>query len=179
MINHNRTTVPLSGSMQTRLQWDPQQMIAFDVQPWHAGTLTARLDGERIPYDLRGNTLITYKAAEALISEVVPQRGLSRWDLLSRQQGNRRTVTDAIGFILSLSAVVAILTQSGPWSARLGLGDMGRAVLILVVGLVVTLFVSEMIIGARDPRRWMFVSGMMGLFIAGAMWFIGKSMGVF
>lgn len=168
-----------AGSMATTLQWDASEMIAFDVTAATWWPLRQRLEEERIPYELRGQTLITYKAAQPLIDAALPPRGLTPFDLLRRQQGHRSKASDTIGFVLALAIVIAIVTQSGPVLAALGIAShAARAGLILAAGLAATLLISELVIGPRDPRRGQFVAGMSGLFVAAAWFFACKAWGI-
>jgi len=161
-------------------------LIEIPLSPWLAWQAARELQRAGIPYEqLPDGTIRTLEAGQPILDMIMAQHGQQRagglagLDLLRRSQQNRRRAADAVGFALSLAAVGWILTQSGGWSDRLGLGGVGRGAVILIAGLVLTLFVSEIVIGARDPRRRLFVVGMMGLFAVGAMWFIGRGMGVF
>lgn len=169
---------------------DGPVILAVQVQPQRVGWLVRELEAAGLPYEVKraggAYQVYTSEAARPLAQKVVnytPQRNWGRggFDLLCRQPQNRRRSTDAMGFVLALMVVGIVITQAGaflPLVAGLGLtGNMGRAVLVLVVGLSVTLGISELVIGP-DPRRWLFILGMMGLFAAAATWFIGKGMGV-
>ena len=166
-------------------------ILAVQVQPQRLGWLLRELEAAGLPYEVqRAGTayhVYTSEAARPVAEKVVNYTPQQQWarrgglDLLSRQPQNRSRGMDAAGFVLALLVVAVIVTQAGaflPLVAGLGLaGDMGRGVLVLVSGLAVTLGISELVIGP-DPRRWLFVLGMMGLFGTAAVWFIAKGMGV-
>jgi hypothetical protein len=165
--------------------------ITVPVPPWRLRWLMSQLDAAGIPFDLdAAGNLTTMEAGQPIIDQVLgyqsqrPQFGAERggFDLLSRRPGNRSTATDALGFVLALGVVYAVVTQSArmaAWAGGLGLNpDTTRAAAIIVAGLVVTLLISERVIGPRDRRRWLFVAGMMGLFVAAAWWFACKAWGI-
>ncbi len=166
-------------------------ILAVTVQPQRLGWLLRELNAAGLPYEVQraggAYQVYTAEAARPVAEKVVnytpqprtPRRG--GLDLLCRQPQNRRRSSDAMGFVLALLVVGIVITQAGaflPLVAGLGLaGDMGRGVLVLVSGLAVTLGISELVIGP-DPRRWLFILGMMGLFGTAAVWFIAKGMGI-
>lgn len=183
MSQYKTTNYGNASSMATTLRWDPSEMMAIQVQPRLQGQMSALLDQHSIPYQWRGDVIVTYQSAGPLIDQVVgPQPGLASLDLLRRQVGHRSRVTDTIGFVLALTAVAVVVTQSsrvGSAAGAIGIDpDTAHGVTILVAGAVGTWLISTMIIGPRDPRRWLFVLGMIGLFVAAAAWYVAHGMGV-
>lgn len=168
---------------------DGPEALTVIVSGRRLGWLVRELNALGLPYEVQrsggGYQVYTSEAARPVAEKVVnytPQpvrRG--GLDLLCRQPQNRRRSTDAMGFALALMVVGIVVTQAGsflPLVAGLGLGgDMGRGALVLVIGLAVTLGISELVIGP-DPRRWLFILGMMGLFGTAAVWFVARGMGV-
>lgn len=104
------------------------------------------------------------------------------WDLMRRQRANRSRTTDALGFVFSLGLVGAVLYAAGAMADVLSSAgidpDAAQALIVPALGMAVTLVVSELVIGASDNRRWMFIAGMGGLFLAAAMWFGGNAAGL-
>jgi hypothetical protein len=162
--------------------------ITVPVPPQRLRWLMSQLDAAGIPFDLdAGGNVTTLEAAQPIIDQVLghqsrAQFGGGGFDLLSRQPQNRSFATDAIGFALALLAVWGVISQSArvaEWAAAAGLNpDTTRGVAISAAGLVVTLLISEIVIGRGDSRRWLFVLGMLGLFVAATWWFVAHGMGV-
>jgi hypothetical protein len=171
-------------------QADDSPVIEMSVPPNRVRWLCSQLDAAGLPYemDAAGN-LRTLDAAQPIIDQVLGyqsprpgQFGGGGLDLLRRQPQNRSRATDAAGFVGSLLVVGTIVVQSSrvaAWAGDMGLNpDVTRGWVILVAGLAVTYFVSEIVIGRGDSRRWLFVLGMLGLFVAAAWWFLAHGMGV-
>lgn len=158
------------------------QTITVPVPPQRLRWLCSELDANGIPYrldaDPLGNSnLTTLDAAQPIIDHVLgyqpANRGLSKFDLAARQPGHRSRLTDSLGLIIALGLVGLVVAQSGHIT-----GDpTTRAMLIGVVGLGVTFLISELVLG-NDPRRWLFVLGMMGLFGTAVFYFVMRAMGV-
>lgn len=145
-------------------------MITVLVPPQRLGWLRSAMDGAGIPYridrDQAGQYNIeTYQMAAPIIEQVIGHKpkAVNPFPMDVR----------VIGFIASLVLVVAVFVQSAnvePIALDAGVNPLVvRAAMILVIGAVVTVFISEGLL--RDSRRWLFVLGMMGLFLAAALWF--------
>lgn len=151
--------------------------ITVTVPPNRVRWLLSQLDADGIPYEFDGATLTTMDAAQPIVDQVLGHQpashGLSRFDLLSRQRQNRSRFMDSLGFALALLIVGVVIVQSG----HITTDPTARAVIVGGGGLAVTLLISEMLLGS-DPRRWLFILGMSGLFGTAAFYFAMQAMGV-
>jgi hypothetical protein len=161
-------------------------MITVPVPPQHAWRVAMALDNERIDYhyDKIHGTITTYAAAQVVIDDALGQQGggmVAGWDPFRRLPQNRSRSTDALGFVFSLAIVGGVIVLSGrlaELAASVGAnGDLVRGVGILLAGAVVVRLLVQFGL-RRDPRRHMFVQGMMGLFLAAALWYICVGVGL-
>lgn len=158
------------------------QTITVTLPPWLAWQAAQELQRAGLPFQQAPDGTITTLEAGAAILDMVQQRSQAQrpqarrtggWDLLSRRPENRSRLTDALGFAVSLAVVYGVISQSAVIP-----NPNARAIAILVGGILITLLISEIVIGKSDPRRWLFVFGMFCMFGAGAIYAILHGMGV-
>lgn len=161
------------------------ELIRVDVEPQQIRPLAYELNRERIPFQVYQDartqqySVETHQAAEPILQQVLG--AVRRADLFDRQPQHRNDVSDALGFLLSFMVLGVIIYQSARvavWADAAGVnGDITRGIVILVVGIISTLFWSEVLMG-NDKRRYLFKQGMFGLYLVAGAWFVLHGMGV-
>lgn len=145
-------------------------VITVACPPQRLRWLVSELSAAGVPFDVQkaGSEyhVQTLQSATPVVNGVLgskPKRAVNPFP----------TDIRVIGFIVSLGLVVVTFMQSAgvePVALEAGVNPLiARGVVVLVVGVVVTLAMSEGLL--RDSRRWLFILGMMGLFLAAALWF--------
>jgi hypothetical protein len=142
--------------------------ITVPVPPQRLWWMKSQLEAAGIPFDVdAAGNLTTLEVAQPIIDMV-----LGYQPKIPRGNYNRMPMdVRVLGFFASLVVVVAVAVESvavAPLAAGLGINpNIGRAVAIIVAGAIVTLLFSEGLL--RDGRRHLFILGMMGLFLAAAL----------
>jgi hypothetical protein len=148
--------------------------ITVPVPPPRLRWLESQLEAAGIPFDVdAAGNLTTLEVAQPIIDMVLGYQPKIPKGKYNRMPFDVRV----LGFFASLVVVIAIALESVavmPLAVGLGIDPfIARGAAILLAGLVVTLLFSEGLL--RDSRRWLFVLGMMGLFLAAALfvWVMG------
>ena len=153
-------------------------VITARVPGQRLGWLKRELDAAGLPYQVErvgdGYHVHTLEAATPTITKVVnhkPKRG--KVNYMPKD-------VRIIGFVASLILVFVVWAGSAkaePLAAAAGFDpNIMRGAAILVVGIVVTLAMSELAL--RDERRGLFIVAMCGLFLAVAAWYFGMGAGL-
>lgn len=160
-------------------------LIRVDVEPQQIRPLAYALSQERIPFQFyqdassKQYSVETHQAAEPILQQVLG--AVRNADVFDRHPDHRNGVSDTIGFLLSFMVPFVVIGQSGrvaEWADAAGVnGDITRGIAILVVGVITTLFWSEVFMG-NDKRRSIFKQGMFGLYFAAALFFVARGLGV-
>ncbi|MFN8465471.1 MAG: hypothetical protein U0X20_07970 [Caldilineaceae bacterium] len=158
-------------------QPNPNDPIAIDgIQVYQLQQIVPQLQQQQIAYEVQRArdgqyTLTTKGAAVPIIDKVLATT--ARWDLFDRKPENRNKLSDALGFFIALVVLGTIIVQSegvNAWATEVGFNpDIVRGMAIWIVGIVVTLFWSEVFL--QDRRRHMFSSSMISLFLMAGLWF--------